>query len=57
MTITIVCGLMVGFLTMGAVLNITQVGKERTPLTGGVAALGTVFTALLIVGTLYLAAN
>lgn len=38
----------VGLMAVGVVLGITQIGKERVPLTPGVAAISTVLNVLII---------
>jgi hypothetical protein len=40
--------IVVGWVALGALLTITQVGKIRPPTTPGVAALTVVFSAVLI---------
>ena len=37
--------ILIGYLALGVLMAIAQVGKPRKPTTGGVVALATVFTA------------
>ncbi len=55
--ITIVTALLITLIGLGVIATIATIGKERKPLTPGIAIATLVISVLQIAGILYLAAH